>query len=1033
LLLVALASAPLRAQGQVGAIRGSVVESDFDVPLGEVRVSVIGSSLSTLTTETGAFVIQGVSPGEYTLSFSKPGFDREIKADVIVTPGQVTDVGSVYLRQEVFEMDEMVVTGADLLADTELGLLELRAESLTVQDSISSELISQSGAGDVAGALKLVTGASVVEGKYATVRGLSDRYTGTTLNGVRVPSPDPRKRAVQIDLFPTGTIESITVTKTFTPDLQGDFTGGGINVVTRSVPDQYFLNVSLGAEYNSIATGNERFLTYLGGGVPASGIAGSGRELPDGARNPTFARDYFTINFSDNPSALDQQASNDYDEFTNSFEPVMGSSSSAPDVNTGFSVSSGSVFNVGGDDVLGVTGALTYRRKNDLALDGENNRGGVGTPTGPIILGVQREDNVGTETVLWGALLTTVWQPNPNHDLTFRAIANQGADDVARLQVRDIQQNQSLRYTERSLRSFQLHGSHRLDAIGGMTFSGPSIDWFAAYNTTYQDEPDVRFFFNSVTVQDLNGDGELDQVTYGEPADTTPRDRTRRIFRNIEEDNIQGSVNLSIPFANWNSVSGLIKVGGYAESGERTFEQLGYFYRFPANSRFERGSGDERFATVCNQRKLRYASPNLDGLWTDAFLSPDRVGLSPDEVFCDTGEGPFPNPAPNQLLWTLVPDEEGNVEYLAQQDINALYAMAEIPFGPKISLTAGARYESTGISIEPEGSISIVVQTESGARTTRAASPEEGRAEIDQGQLLPALALQYRITPTMTFRAAVSQTIARPTYRELAPVVNEEFLQGDEYLGNNELVLSTVDNYDLRWEWFRRPGDVLAASVFYKQIADPIEQISFTLSTGSQRSIVTPVNFERGELQGVEFEFRSGLDEIWRGFRGLAFGANFTLLDSSVEVPLTEQGALAGAGLEQEERPLQGQPDSVLNLNLTYNNPRTATTVGAFYNRIGETLFTGAAVGFDGTPNVFVEPYAILDLTLRQQLARVGRGGRYALFLSLRAKNMLAQDRTELYVLPRPRIENGMQQPETAVKSQYETPRIYAVSMGIRF
>src|SRR6185369_7065936 len=132
-------------------------------------------------------------------------------------------------------------------------------------------------------ALKFVVGASVVGGKYAVVRGLLDRYTGTTLNGVKVPSADPRRRAVQMDLFPTGTIESVTVTKTFTPDLQGDFTGGGVDIRTRSVPDGPLLAGSVGAEYNTKASGNDRFLSYPGGGARYLGFAGSERDLPEAA------------------------------------------------------------------------------------------------------------------------------------------------------------------------------------------------------------------------------------------------------------------------------------------------------------------------------------------------------------------------------------------------------------------------------------------------------------------------------------------------------------------------------------------------------------------------------------------------------------------------------------------------------------------------------------------------------------------------------------------------------------------------------
>ncbi len=284
LLALSWASA-LAQEAAGGTIRGVVYDKDFEAPLGEVRVAIVEALLSTRTGPDGSFHFEGLPPGSYTLLFSRDGYERLVVPDVVVTPGQLTAVRAD-LSSEVVEMEELVVTGVDLLADSEVGILEIRAEAAALQDAISSELIAKAGASDVAGALKLVVGASVSEGKYATVRGLSDRYTGTTLNGVRVPSADPRRKAVQVDLFPTGTIEGITVTKTFTPDLQGDFTGGGVDIRTKSVPDEFVFTFSATGEHNSLATGNPDYLTYVGGGTGAWGVDTGGRDLPAEAMRP---------------------------------------------------------------------------------------------------------------------------------------------------------------------------------------------------------------------------------------------------------------------------------------------------------------------------------------------------------------------------------------------------------------------------------------------------------------------------------------------------------------------------------------------------------------------------------------------------------------------------------------------------------------------------------------------------------------------------------------------------------------------------
>ena len=141
-------------------------------------------------------------------------------------------------------------------------------------------MLSQAGAGDAASALKLVSGATVQEGKYAVIRGLPDRYVNSQMNAVRLPTADADKRAVQLDQFPLDMIQSIQVSKTFTPDQQGDASGGAVNVVLKGIPDQKILKVKVGSTYNTQASANGDFLTYKGGGVNFWGRDDGRRDIP---------------------------------------------------------------------------------------------------------------------------------------------------------------------------------------------------------------------------------------------------------------------------------------------------------------------------------------------------------------------------------------------------------------------------------------------------------------------------------------------------------------------------------------------------------------------------------------------------------------------------------------------------------------------------------------------------------------------------------------------------------------------------------
>src|SRR5262245_30843515 len=534
-------------QAIAGGLRGTVTDPDFDTPLAGARVTIVEAFLSTLTNAEGTFVFERVPPGTYTLSITRDGYERQIVPDVIVAPGQLAEV-RVPLSLQVEEMEEMVVKGEDLLAGTEVGLLEIRSEAIAVQDAISSEIMRKTGATDVAGALKFVVGTSVAQGKYATVRGLSDRYTGTTLNHVRVPSADPRRRAVQVDLFPTGTIENVTVTKTFTPDLEGDFTGGGIDIQTKSVPEEKTIVSSFGVEYNSLATGNENFLTYEGGGVNFFGVAGDDHALPDVAKEKLPPRPTATFKAV---TPQQTQAAGAWDQVTRSFDPVMGVSRQEPGPNYSFSFVAGDRFDQGGGSAVGLMTALTYTHKYDFYEGGQNNVFEVQEGQ-PFAIGQPRIASAGLDEVLVGLLGSFVYKPGEHSEYGFRLIANQSAEDEARFQYSGdtlVQQNQALHYTERTIGSAQVHGKQ---VWPGAALKEMRLDWFGAYNVTRQDEPDVRFFKSFF---------DTSTRTFYNPSSLNASDNTRRIFRSISEGGAQAALDLTMPFDQWTKTEGRIKTG----------------------------------------------------------------------------------------------------------------------------------------------------------------------------------------------------------------------------------------------------------------------------------------------------------------------------------------------------------------------------------------------------------------------------------------------------------------------------------------
>jgi TonB-dependent receptor len=143
---------------------------------------------------------------------------------------------------------------------------------------LSSADIERTGEGDIAGALSRVTGLSVVGGGFVYVRGLGDRYSLALLNGSPLPSPEPLKRVVPLDLFPTSVIASSLVQKTYSANFPGEFGGGVINLTTKAIPRETFLTISGDIGVNSEAT-NQLGYTYYGSSSDWTGFDNGNRDL----------------------------------------------------------------------------------------------------------------------------------------------------------------------------------------------------------------------------------------------------------------------------------------------------------------------------------------------------------------------------------------------------------------------------------------------------------------------------------------------------------------------------------------------------------------------------------------------------------------------------------------------------------------------------------------------------------------------------------------------------------------------------------
>jgi hypothetical protein len=232
-------------------IDGVVVDTTTGETMIEAPVIVVGRGIRVLTDYDGNFSID-LPPGTYTLRSYYDYYEPIRVEDVVVERGARTTV-QLSLPPEGGAEAEEVVIEVRAEAGTAASQLRIRRESAAAQDALSAEEMARAPDSTASDAARRAVGVTILD-DYLYVRGLGGRYVGTLLNGVNVPNTDPDFPGVQLDIFPSGLLESLTIQKTYTPDMPGDWAGGVLDVATRDYPTDFTLRGTLSLGMNTDTT-----------------------------------------------------------------------------------------------------------------------------------------------------------------------------------------------------------------------------------------------------------------------------------------------------------------------------------------------------------------------------------------------------------------------------------------------------------------------------------------------------------------------------------------------------------------------------------------------------------------------------------------------------------------------------------------------------------------------------------------------------------------------------------------------------------
>jgi len=907
-LILILTTQSLTAQtNSNGKIAGKLVDAETGEPLIGANVYLENTAIGASTDLDGYYFIPSVPEGNYELVVMMIQYSETRIKNVKVENGKTVTL-DLAVKPEILT-SETIVVEAQALKNTEAALLGRRQKSNSVSDAISSEAISRSGSGDAASAMKMVTGASVVGGKYVYVRGLGERYASTHLNGAELPSADPDKKAFQMDLFPSSLLDNIVTQKTFTPDKPGNFSGGIVDIGTKTFPDKFNFKVSSSTGYNSNTTFNNSFLTYSGGSTDWLGIDDGKRAEPKELTQLSIEeynqiKDRAIVN-------SDVDAAKKLDYYSNLFNGIMSPTTSSAPVNQSYSFAVGNNVDLFGKN-LGYQAGLTYSNKYsfyDNGLIGKYKLPGNINNYTELFNEFDLSETKGSHEVNWGGLLNMSYQLGNNHQLHSNIIYTKSGESTARfidgfynegtLNDGAVFETRVLKFTERDLFSSQLKGEHFLTYL-----NNAKVEWAGNYAITKQDEPDTRFFSDHYyTQQDGSREYQVKPAVYPVPA---------RYYRNLEEDNYSFQLNIGIPFQYFNQLPGKIKFGGTYSNKSRTFRENTFKYE--------------------NNKQLGYDGNPY------SYFSSSNTGI----LYNPDGTIQYDNYGNIEFGNYIVNASEDKSNYDGTEKVTAGYGMVELPVFEKIKLITGVRFERTDIDVH-----------------TLASGYSAG--QIIENDILPSLNIVYNIYEKMNVRLAYGRTLARPTMRELAPFSSEDFAAGFIIAGNPELQRTLIDNFDIRWEWFERPGEIYAVSGFYKSFSNPIERV-----IRNDNNEIRYENVDNAIILGAEFELRKNLDQISPWLDGFQFGGNLSLVYSKVDIPSRELEIIRISIPDAEStRELQGQSPYLLNLNLTYDHREMGTSASLFYNVFGERL---SEVTLGATPNIFEKPRHTLNFSVDQNI-----------------------------------------------------------------
>jgi hypothetical protein len=959
-----------------GVIVGEVSDATSLDPVPGALVEIVGSGRTAEADAQGRFQFVGLPAGTFNVEASQLGYFTDATV-VTVIEGSPSEVRFGLRARPAdesaseFTLEEESVIGeyqGDSAGDFNLSL---QMESPTLTSSLSRDDFEKTAVSDAGEAIGKVAGANIVDGKYAVVRGLADRYVSTTFNGGQIASADPSRKAVQLDLFPTGVIEALNVDKTYSPWLPGDFGGGAINIVTRAFPDERILTFKTKFSFND--SDDDEMFIHPGGDYD---FLGSVRPSLPSVLETTNANGDVVFRDTGNtaPADLAERWRTLHD--SQSFLPAKDDTR----IGESYGFTYGESFQVNDLVKLGIITALSQSSGDD------NNSSNNSNPA--FQSGFLRDDY--SRSVDTSAFFSAAVSLAENHTVKATYFDKHIAEDtVARGSGQDDGSNFGLLTsqavfdifggdavykrgfwdigsTARDLRIVQLQGEHQFGD------RGPSFDWNITDSKASENRPYSSFFsfgemdfspealapftekantnlYNSFT-------SALDSANIPYDPSITTWDDLRPVIVGLTSEDFVRNAEISngLPRIAPNGVLGgqtlinTVDINTYTGSAEgrlrfqrrsditseRALDQQAAFklpfYLDEENDErlFEIRAGASTYSKDRSVRSrvydltLRNDSGDGSGFDSGVLTSnglAEALAANPDLIsayFNGTLQG---GPFYSNFLG------EGGVENLDTELRQSSWFLNGRFQWDKTFLTGGLRYEKETYEVRfrnpPEVSAALLPVLTNIENDVLSRNPLES--------YLPALTLgSAAFEDKFSWLVAWSKTTARPTFWEFVPTVSVDQASGIGRRGNAALSNTEIENLDLGLTYAVNDQFTLRTGLFHKKLDRPLVAIFSPANEIIYRDSIESggitQNFE-AEISGVELE--AEISKIGP----FTFSGNFTYIDALLDY--FQEGPVEPIPVSSA---LPFQPEYIANFTLTHEYEPWDLTTNLVYNFTGE-------------------------------------------------------------------------------------------------